>query len=588
MRSNVPLPRGARRAVAAAAVFAASLAACDSPSRPATKPVLPLDPEPIAGLRAASFVLDVNTRTGTVKVTPPAAGLNANVAGPDFSIVGGDVIELTTSNYHAGLLGQNRPGVVTVTFNVRITNRLGATDLITPTFPTPPAGAAGIFLFPFEATVIQSTGGVSTDGNDVIVELPSHGEVVASPDWDGAAFNWFNDSDCLTSDNDCYRYETYPQPLLGGSSSAAAGQMVGFDVDPTVGSFRARLVVAADLQNSSGSAPVGTVQGAVTSAQRADLGAGVQVTVGGIASGAITYPGGAYSIASIPAGSRTLNVTGLPADCTPVSVPRTVDVLAGLTITENVTVNCAVPTGTIQGTVTRDFDGAALSNVSLLVDPAGLDATYNRTAVTSGAGAYTATGVSIADPPPGSGTISITAGLPGSCTNPGALPYSGLTSGGTLTQNIIVACTAPTPGYNWNVIWTQTGGTVTADVYVDMSGFNDPAVNGTDPDDIGAMQGTFSYPSAILTATGVANISGSLLTNATGNVGVPGTVSWQQFNTGALATGNVGVVRITFTVAGSGTVTQDNTSNAVSVMASFNGDDLLSHLIINPSSIIIP
>src|SRR5438034_299867 len=76
---------------------------------------------------------------------------------------------------------------------------------------------------------------------------------------DGAPINFFNDNDagCSLYKSDCYRWEQYPAPLTGGSSTGI--QTVGFDVDPSVTAFDTYFVLAADLSS------LGVVAGRVAS-----------------------------------------------------------------------------------------------------------------------------------------------------------------------------------------------------------------------------------------------------------------------------------------------------------------------------------
>ena len=106
------------------------------------------------------------------------------------------------------------------------------------------------------------TGGQG-DGTGVVVELPNQGNVAPSVDFDGAPHNFFNDQACAATDNDCYRYEEFASPLVGGSTSAF--QTIGFDAEATVSQFRARMIVAADLLDSTPNAlPVADAGGPYT------------------------------------------------------------------------------------------------------------------------------------------------------------------------------------------------------------------------------------------------------------------------------------------------------------------------------------
>lgn len=220
-----------------------------------TGPGLPVDPGN-PQMRAVAFIADVNLRTGTIRITEPPANVIPSSAtqlntagGPTYSIVAGDVVGLTASNMQSSAVGQFQPGKIRITFDINISNKLASVSLITPTFPPPPAGVTGLFLFPYEMVPTITTGGTSTggDGTEVIVEQPSRGAVSAAVTWDGAPHNFFNDNGCPAGSSDCFRYEVFNQPLAGGATSEA--RSVGFDLDATLSSFRARLIVSADLRN---------------------------------------------------------------------------------------------------------------------------------------------------------------------------------------------------------------------------------------------------------------------------------------------------------------------------------------------------
>lgn len=235
--------------------------ACEQGSTPTEAPVdivaRPGGSNPAIG--SVAFVVDVNTATGEIRVAAPGSSLSSGVTAnripngtgaPSASLLAGDAVELVTTNLTQRPIGDSSKGQREVQFDVAIRNRLNGVRLVTSTFPQPPAGVQGLILFPFSSVATVDQGGVSTtgDGTTVVVELPGDsGQVAPSAEWDGAAFNFFNDQGCPASGNDCYRYEAYPQPLDPRQSTAA--QTVGFVVDANVRSFRARLIVAADLQN---------------------------------------------------------------------------------------------------------------------------------------------------------------------------------------------------------------------------------------------------------------------------------------------------------------------------------------------------
>ncbi|MGH9261923.1 MAG: hypothetical protein ACRD08_18855, partial [Acidimicrobiales bacterium] len=143
----------------------AALAVACGGERGTTGPRLPGNPPPNPQIQSAAFIADVNLRTGRIRISEPtnnvtpSAGLvpggrpgtlgNGGPGGPGRSIIAGDVIELTASNYVASTVGQFTPNKIRVSFDINITNRLAGVELITPTFPTPPAGVSGVFLFPY-------------------------------------------------------------------------------------------------------------------------------------------------------------------------------------------------------------------------------------------------------------------------------------------------------------------------------------------------------------------------------------------------------------------------------------------------------
>ncbi len=578
-----------RRAFPASVLTAAVIFAsgCGSQQDNGAGPVLPGNPPPNPTITRAAFLADVNARTGDVKIRPPELtgtqggllrGADANVSAIDLSLVGGDVVTLTSSNFAASAVGAFTPGKVRVTFDINVTNKLNGVQLVGPTvFPAPPAGTTGPLLFPFDIAVAVTTGGTATSGqgNDIIVTLPSYGLVAPSTDWDGAPHNFFNDVGCVATSNDCFRWEEYPGPIFPGSTTIA--HTVGFDIDPTVGQFTARLLVAADLQNS-GAAPTGTISGTVTSPTLGTLN-GVTVTA---TSGITSLPGttagaGAYSIGSVPTGPASVAITGgLPSGCTTPAAQGTT-VTNGGTSTVNFTVTCPVPVGSVSGTIT--FTGASPSptGVSVVVTPTGGSA---QPAVNpNAAGLYTRTSV-----PVGSGAGAVTlANLPSGCTNPGAGSYTGLASGGTATVNFTVACTPPPAGYQYVGTAVDNGATVTISFSIDMASYDDPSVSG--PEQIGVIDGVFTYPSARLGSPSCAYASGSPLSSPVPpNVSNPGTVVYSAFNTNAAA--GFGVVPIiTCTFSDLGGATPISTSTVLGVASDSNGIlDYLPNIIVTEAT----
>lgn len=547
-----------------------------SPGDKGTGPVLPPTPTPNPTITKAAFLADVNVRTGKITIRAPevtvtglsngrltsSRGFNASVEAPDWSLVGGDVIDVTSSNFFASTVGQFTPGKVRVTFDVNLTNKLNGVELIGPTiFPTPPAGSTGILLFPYAITVATTSGGTSTggQGNDVIVVLPSYGLVAPSTDWNGAPHNFFNDTGCPSgaTPSDCFRYEEYAAPLSPGATSSASG--VGFDIDPTVGQFTAALIVAADLHNA-GATPTGTIAGSVTSPQ---LGALNNVTVSATGGFSGTTNGsGAYSIANVNIGPRTVSLSNLPSGCTDPGSQSTT-VTNGATSTVNFTVTCPVPTGSVTGTIS--FTGASPSptGITVTVTPTGGSALAGVNP--NAGGVYTRTNVPVGS---GSGSVALST-LPAGCSNPGAGSYSGLTSGGSATVNFTVACTPPPAGYQYTGSAIDNGATVTISFSINMSTFDDPAVTG--PENIGVIDGQFTYNSTRLSAPVCISVAGSALQVAASNISTPGTVIFTAVNSTSAAAGQGtnGVISCTFTDAGGAAFT---TSTTVFVASDFLGN----------------
>lgn len=233
--------------------------ACGAPTAPAE--LVPGNVTLAASpFRSAAFVIDVNTTRLSATVSPPVNGVTRNAWSPfmlapavttsspgtaQLSLLGADAVNIAVSNLVRGALGASVAGKILLTFDLSIIGRLNGVRLTTPTFPTPPRGVSGVQVFPFEVSVITSSGGVGSAGNELIVTTPRFGSILASTDWDGAPHSFFNDTDCNGGSNDCFRYEPFGDvPPL----AASPPRRVGFLIDPTVGDIRLRLLVAADIK----------------------------------------------------------------------------------------------------------------------------------------------------------------------------------------------------------------------------------------------------------------------------------------------------------------------------------------------------
>lgn len=556
-------------------------------------PIIPGE-QPTAQFRPLAFTADINTTTGKISIaSPTATTANAptlstgGAESPNLSLLGGEAVRLIPSNYQASAVGAFAPGKIRVTFDVLIENKLPGVKFITPTWPVAPA--AGVILFPLDYVVTTTPGGVTGgDGNEVIVEQPRFGAVAPSIDWSGtgaagsgAPYSFFNDTDCsLATSNDCFRWEAYDAEIQPLTTSSV--RTVGFDIDATVGQFRARMIVAADLAAAGVVAP-GTVSGTVTSAVRGAL-SGVTVTS---SSGqtSVTDATGAYSLAAVNPGSRTITLSNLPAGCT-APAAQTISVSSGANTVSNFAVTCTGLPGIISGVITSDNAGELLPNVTVTASTGG-------SAVTDATGAY-----SIASAGPGAGTLTLS-GLPSGCIAPAA-SYT-LASGGTATANVTVDCPVPpTPGYQYNTTWVNlAGGEIAVDVRIDMRTFNradiaDVTTSGVTGDPIVGAQVTIAYDATKLVfVRGDDPIANPRITAAPViNGSVAGQVQVLSGATGNGITGNVGVVRLVFTRAAGGTTgTTVSTTTNLQVISSRNAGatvNILPNVVNAESSFVLP
>ena len=548
-------------ALGATTLFSAACADSASPVRP----TLP-GTGTTSSLRPVAFTADINVRTGEVKITAPTTNTRGQTSlglggtdGIAYSLLGGEAVRLVASNPQFSAVGAFVPGKVRATFDIVIENKLPGIKFITPTWPTAPA--AGVILFPLEQVVTTTPGGVTGgDGNDVLVELPSFGLVSPSIDWNGtqaagsgSPFNFFNDTDCgAATTNDCFRWEAFDLEVLPAPAQSIV-RTVGFDLDPTVGQFRARMIVAADLAPAGTIAPA-TINGSVTSPVRGPLN-GVTVNVSGGGSDD-TDATGAFSVTGIGSGSRTVSLANLPAGCT-TPASQNVGAAPGGTYTVNFIVSCTGLPGQISGIVTRSYDGAPL--VGVTVTAGGVSATTGAT------GAYTLAGV-----PAGAGSIVVT-GAPATCSA-FSQAYT-LLSGASLTQDATVSCTEPPPpAYTYNTTWTNLGGgQVAVDLRINMLTLNNPSIDdvttsGSTGDPLTGAQITVAFDNSKLEYVEAAGTSAPNITAApSANGAVAGQVAILNGTT-TLRTGNVGIARLVFNIrpGATGSVGTTTTFQAVS------------------------
>ncbi len=585
--------RATRRIATAITTLAAVFTAACAGEKPVA-PVLPENPV-VTQFKPLSFVADVDTRLRTVKITAPSAG-TANSAptlsldgieGPVLSLLGGEAVRIVpiAGTYNASLSGAFEPNRIRVTFDVLIENKLPGISFITPTWPVAPA--AGVVLFPLDYVVTTTSGGVTGgDGNEVIVELPSRGQVTPSIQWDGAPYSFFNDADCsLAVSNDCFRWQAFDATILPLATSRV--ETIGFDMDASVGQFRVRMIAAADLAPAGPITP-GTVQGVVSSAIRGPLN-NVTVAVSGNGSDA-TDAAGAYAVTGVNPGTRTVSVSNLPAGCSAVA-DQSVAVTSGGTTTANFAVSCTGLPGVIGGIVTRDYDNGPLANVSVTSSTGGSD-------VTDAAGAYSITGVAA-----GAGTLSIGAVAGETCSPLAPVAYT-LLSAGAVTRDISVDCQAPlAPGYQYNTTWTALAGNqVQLDVRLDMRTFDNGAITnvttggalGGTGDPLVGIQLSFTYDATKLSFVEEQTaLMGSprISSGPTVNGGVAGQVTLLTGTVGTtFFTGNVAIVRVIFNrVAGStGSVGTTTTFAAANSRTGGANLSILANIVNTEGTFVLP
>jgi Tol biopolymer transport system component len=285
-----------------AAVFAAACSP-EAPAGPAGSP------PPADGLAARAVAVQVDVAAGTVTVLDRSG--SAGKTGASLAILGANEIGATTSGFSRSAVGQFVPKKVRIQFSVAITNR-SSVALLPPTFPAQP-GTPSVMLFPFATTLTAGSGAID-----------------ASPDWDNAPLNFFNDASCSSgAKSDCSRWEGFPAPFAAGTTTQP--RTVGFDVDPTVQSFTTYFALAADLPIA------GAIVGTVSSPQRGPLGH-VTVTLTPVDRFTGTANTGGYRFDNVAPGTYTVSLSGLPGYCLPAAAkPATV---SGGTVTVDFSVAC--------------------------------------------------------------------------------------------------------------------------------------------------------------------------------------------------------------------------------------------------------
>jgi hypothetical protein len=318
------------------------------------------------------------------------------------------------------------------------------------------------------------------------------------------------------------------------------------------------------------------VQGIVTAATLGPIaGAVVTATPGGAT--AVTSASGAFQISGLAPGTVSLDVTSLPTICA-VPPPTLASVSPGTVTSLTLGVTCTPPSlvGTVGGQVTLP-GGPGLGGVGVTVTPTG--GTPLLLVVTDPVGNFVVPNVPVSD---GTGTITLV-GLPSICTDPGQVPYSSLTIGGTISVAVNVSCTTSGAGYPLTAAFGGTGSGVVLTMGVDMSPYNDLLVNGVAPDDIQSIQGQVTYDAARLQILGCAAVPNSQMSHLTVNTSAAGVIQFLNFTTSSgPVVGAQDFLACTFTDLGGQPVT---TGTTISLAQSFDGHDLLPHIVITEATL---
>jgi PKD repeat protein len=568
-----------------------ALSACiqEEPAGPGT-PLIPPQPPNNPEILSASWRMDVDRPRRQVVIKAPTRGLDrpslqiladyfgVEAGSPDLSILAGDVVEImfTPGTFASSAVGAFAPGQVRTTFEVAVRNRLTAVNITTPTFPAPPAGTTGVILFPFEVVVTETPGGVTVggDGTDVLVELPNRGLAAPSTNFDNAPFNFFNDVGCGPTSTDCYRSETFlsttgTPTILGGATSQS--REIGFDHDPTVSQFRARLILAGDLLDATpNTLPTAEANGPYS---------GTVGTPTALSSAGSTDPDG-----TIAAFAWDLDNDGGYDDATGASPSFTCSAAGSFTIGLRVTDNRG-GTGTDTATITCTVPANTPPTALISPDPA--SGTIGGPAVAlSGAGSTDAGGAitAYAWDLDNDGAFDDATGVSASftCTTAGAFTVGlQVTDNGTPaltgTDTGTVNCAAPAAA-TIRGRWVDAGGAAVTSTTVGATVFLEVDVQLGAGSNIHDFQGTVLYsatllaqptPGADLNCSGTGGQATCPSGSTTGNVadvmnqyvgsntiaGQAGFLNTSVALDPAAGTGIQGLARLQFTASATGTVT---------------------------------
>ena len=262
------------------------------------------------------------------------------------------------------------------------------------------------------------------------------------------------------------------------------------------------------------------------------------------------------------------------------------------TLTINFSVTCAVPTGTVLGTITKQQDGSNLAGVTVVVTPTSGAA---LAAVTTAAnGGYSRSGVPTV---PATGSITLST-LPAGCVNAGPYTYSGHTTAGT-TRNIVVSCPPAPVTYPVTGAWTivnagPTGRQAQLVLSIDMgTAPGSLSIDGANADPLAGITFNFGF-----NGTQLAYSTRNLLSIDEFDLGVAGqngagtasasTALAIGSGGGLTKTGNFQLVRVVYNIAAGVSGTLNFTGSVSEALATTSLVNITSSVTVNIPALIVP
>ena len=279
-RKSCPCPRGGHRWLPGALASLVLLLGCSEEAEPLAP--APAE-EPIPGLQALSFVLDVDLVNVRAVLNSPGnpTGRSFTISspeGPDLSIIGGEGARGEVLGGSLQIVPSGRRNRDLVALELRVRNLMKSFQFTGITqLPYPPPGVTSPVLVPWQTTIPVL--GPAPSGTGSVLEY----EAVADPRvvpvdtlWDGPTHDFFYGGTCPRPTRGCTLFRSLVEE---GTTSDTIGGLawsepvrLGWEVQRGVDRFRVRLILAADLTTEYPPVPDagGPYQGEVGRALRFD------------------------------------------------------------------------------------------------------------------------------------------------------------------------------------------------------------------------------------------------------------------------------------------------------------------------------